>query len=424
MKLVDRILKIDVIRNISLLVTGTVLAQLFPMLLEPFLKRIYLPEDFGKLSLFLKSFNTLVILSTCCYEMGIIINKDEEDTKILINGNILLNMIFLFLIESLIIILLYFKIIPKDYYFFILLPFSVCFYSIGLSFNNYMIRKEKYKKVSLNKFIRRMSEAFFQINTKLFFNMSIGLIIGNIFGNFCYFIYNFKVSKFKINIDFHEIKRIWKKYIEFPKYNLFPQLFNTLSSSVFDFFVLLKFSISEVGYLELTQKVLLLPSALLSDSIGRVILQSTSKKINNKESIKKEILYTFIILLLMGITFFIIVYFYGVYLFALVFGSNWLKSGIYAKWMIFYICISFIASPLSSILLSLKKFKINSFWQICKTLLILLIGIFSFKDMKDLIIIYTLINSVFYIIYMIIIFYELYKYENNIVVRSYNVKKK
>ncbi len=412
MKLINRILKIDIIKNISLLVTGTVLAQLFPILLEPFLKRIYSPEDFGKLSLFLKSFNTLVILSTCCYEMGIIINRDEEDTRILINGNILLNMIFLFLIEILIIILLYLQIIPKDYYFFILLPFSACFYSIGLSFNNYMIRKEKYKKVSLNKFIRKIGEIFFQINTKLFFNVNIGLIMGNIFGNFCYLIYNFKVSEFKININFFEVKRIWKKYIEFPKYNLFPHLFNTLSSGAFDFFILLKFSISEVGYLELTQKVLLLPSALLSESIGRVILQSTSKKINNKESIKKEILYTFIILLLMGIIFFIIIYFYGIYLFALVFGNNWLKSGIYAKWMIFYICISFIAGPLSSILLSLKKFKINSFWQICKTLSILFLGIIQFESIKNFIFMYTVINSVFYISYIIIIFYELYRYEN------------
>lgn len=424
MKVINRILKIDIIRNISLLVTGTILAQLFPILLEPFLKRMYLPENFGKLSLFLKSFNILVILSTCCYEMGIIINNDEEDTKLLINGNILLNIVFLVLEESLIIILLYFEIIPKEYYFFMLLPFSVCFYSIGLSFNNYMIRKEKYKKVSLNKFIRRMSEAFFQINIKLFFNINIGLIIGNIFGNLCYLIYNFKVSDFQININFFKIKAIWKKYIEFPKYNLFPQLFNTISFSAFDFFILLKFSISEVGYLELTQKVLLLPSALLSESIGRVILQLTSKKINNKESIKKEVLITFVILFLIGIIFFIIIYFWGICLFTLVFGNNWLKSGIYAKWMIFYICLSFIAGPLSSILLSLKKFKINSFWQICKTFLILLIGIFSFKAMKDLIIIYTLINSVFYIIYIVIIFYELYKYENNVVVRSYNVKKK
>lgn len=418
MKLINRILKIDIIRNISLLVTGTILAQLFPILLEPFLKRMYLPEDFGKLSLFLKSFNTLAILSTCCYEMGIIINKDEEETKILINGNILLNIIFLFLVESLIIILLYFKIIPKDYYFFILLPFSVCFYSIGLSFNNYMIRKEKYKKVSLNKFIRRMSEAFFQINMKLLFSMNIGLVIGNIFGNLCYFIYNFKVSDFKININFLEIKKIWKKYIEFPKYNLFPQLFNTLSSSAFDFFILLKFSISEVGYLELTQKVLLLPSALLSESIGRVILQSTSKKINNRESIKKEILYTFIILLLMGIMFFIVIYFLGSYLFTLVFGKNWLKSGIYAEWMIFYICISFVAGPLSSILLSLKKFKINSFWQVCKTLSILLLGIVQFENIKNFIFIYTVINSVFYISYIVIIFYNLYKYEKVLLVEE------
>lgn len=412
--MIKKNLKFTILHNILLLITGSFLAQILPIFFEPFLKRIYGPEDFGKLSLFIKLFNIFIIISTCSYEMGIIIAKDEEEAKILINGNILLSIFCFTITEIGIIILLFLNILNKNFYFLLFLPFAVLFYSIGLCLNNYLIKKEEYKKVSKNKIVRRISEIVSQIGTGFISPSLYYLIIGNTIGNFFYMIYNFLFSDFKLNINIKKIKETLLKYKEFPRYNLLPRLFNTFALNMFDFLILIKFSLIEVGYLELTQKVLLLPSALLGESISRVILQTTALKINNKESIKKEIKYIFLFLLLISIIFFIIIFLFAEILFKFIFGERWIKSGIYAKYMIFYACTLLSINPLSSILISLRKLKINSLWQCAQSLLILSLFLLNFTNILNFIYLYTVYNCILYIIYLIIIFKELNKYEKNL----------
>lgn len=414
MNIAKRLLKIKIIKNISYLVSGTILAIIIPLLFEPFLKRIYTPKDFGELSLFLKAFTTLVIFSSGCYEMGIMIADKDEDVKNLIGGNILINIFVFFISELVMLILYYYNFFSKKYIFF--LPVSVLFYSIGITYNNYMIRRENYKEVSINKLIRRGSETILQYILKKLSKVSIGLILGATLGNFIFMLYNFRISNTKIKINISQIKKVWIKYIDFPKYYLFPQLYNTLSTSILDIVVFTKFSIMEVGYLELTNKVLSLPSLLLSESIAKVLLQETSKKISNNQSIKKDVGIVFILLSFLSIVYIIIIYFFGPFLFSLVFGENWLKSGIYAQYLILFISASFITSALSSLLLALNKIQKNSIWQIAKTSSVLSLSLFSYVTVENFLKIYSGVNTFFYIIYIILIIYEVLKYEKNRVI--------
>ncbi|WP_314293349.1 oligosaccharide flippase family protein [Fusobacterium periodonticum] len=421
LKIIKKITKTSIVQNISLLTLGTILSMAISLLFEPLLKRLYEPEDFGKLSLFLKLFNTLIILYSGCYEMAIIVSKKDREAREIIRGNVLLNIIFTILFEIIFLILLYLKIISYEYFIIIFLPITALFYSIGLSFNNYMLRKEKYNKIFINKLVKKIGEIIVQISGKIIFNLNIGLIIANIFGNICFMIYNFKISQIKIFFKIDRIRNIWKKYIEFPKYYLLPQLYNTLSFSLLDFSIFAKFSLREVGYLELTNKILQIPSALLGESISNVLLQTSSKKVNSNESIKKDFFYGFLFLGMIGVIYFVIIFFLGPNLFKLVFGLKWEKSGIYAKYLIGYIIGTFIASSLSAILLALKKIKENSIWQVLKTSVILVLCLFKYQSVESFIKIYTICNVILYIIYIVIIIFKVFEYEKEII--KYNSKK-
>ena len=414
LKLFKKISNTSVIQNISLLTLGTILSMVISLLFEPLLKRLYEPEDFGKLSLFLKLFNTLIILYSGCYEMAIIVAKKDREAKDIVRGNILLNIIFTILFEVIFLILLYLKAISYEYFIIIFLPITTLFYSMGLSFNNYMLRKEKYNKIFINKLVRKIGEITIQISGKTIFRLNIGLIIANIFGNICFMLYNFKFCCIKIYFNIKKIKEVWKKYIEFPKYYLLPQLYNTLSFSLLDFTIFAKFSLREVGYLELTNKILQIPSSLLGESIRNVLLQITSKKVNKKESIKKDILYSSLFLGIIGAIYFALIFFLGPWLFKLVFGLKWEKSGIYAKYLIGYIISTFIVSSLSAILLSLEKIKENSIWQITKTSTILILCFFSYSSVENFIKIYTVCNVILYIIYFLLILSKIIQYERGI----------
>jgi polysaccharide biosynthesis protein len=181
-----------------------------------------------------------------------------------------------------------------------------------------------------------------------------------------------------------------------------------------DFTIFAKFSLKEVGYLELTNKILQIPSALLGESVKNVLLQITSKKINNKESIKKDFLYSSLFLFIIGGIYFIVIFFLGPWLFKLIFGLKWEKSGIYAKYLIGTITSTFIVSSLSAVLLSLEKIKENSIWQIVKTTTILILCFFSYSSVESFIKIYTIFNIFLYLIYFILILLKILQYERGL----------
>ncbi|KDE66897.1 hypothetical protein FUSO5_01535 [Fusobacterium necrophorum BFTR-1] len=414
MNLLKKIFRNEIVKNISFLVSGSVLAIFLPLLFEPFLKRVYIAEDFGKLSLFLKAFGTLIIFSSGCYEMAIMVSNNEDEAKNLVKGNILLNLFVLVISQVIIIGLFYFKFFSSLENYIFLLPIAVFTYSVGISFNNYMIYQKKYREVSINKFLRRAGETLTQYFLKRIFNLGSGLLIGTTLGNLFFMFYNIKIANINMSINLKKIKAVYKKYIEFPKYYLFPQLYNTFSVSIIDIVVFTKFTIADVGYLELTNKVLTLPSALLSESIGKVLLQDISKKINNKDSIKKETKIVLLFLFSIAVIYISIIFLFGPFLFKLIFGNNWEKSGKYAQYLIVYIGLSFITSIFGVVLLALKKIKQNSLWQILKTTSILTLIFFNFTSVKNFLIIYSSINTVFYIAYLVLIIYQVYKYEKEI----------
>ena len=414
LKLLKKVTNTSIIKNISLLTMGTVLSMTVSLLFEPLLKKLYEPEDFGRLSLFLRLFNTLIILYSGCYEMAIIVTKKDREAKDIVRGNILLSILFTIFFESIFLILLYFKLISSEYFIIIFLPFATLFYSMGTSFNNYMLRNEKYNRIFVNKLVRKLGEITFQILGKTVFKLNIGLIVANTIGNFFFMLYNFKFCCIKIYFNIKNIKKVFKKYVEFPKYYLLPQLYNTLSFSLLDFTIFAKFSLKEVGYLELTNKILQIPSALLGESVKNVLLQITSKKINNKESIKKDFLYSSLFLFIIGGIYFIVIFFLGPWLFKLIFGLKWEKSGIYAKYLIGTITSTFIVSSLSAVLLSLEKIKENSIWQIVKTTTILILCFFSYSSVESFRKIYTIFNIFLYLIYFILILLKILQYERGL----------
>lgn len=399
------------IKNISLLISGTILAQIIPLLFEPILKRIYTPAEFGELSIFIKIFSIMTICMSFSYELGVLVAKDKNESNECIELSIFFNILLIIVLEIILYFLQINNIIPKKIFLY-LLPLSSSFYSIGNLFNNKLIWEEKYQQISLNKFIRRISEMLFQVLLKR--QGSVGLILGSVIGNAFYMIYNLKISNFKVDFELARIKANILKYSYYPRYNLFPQVFNSLSSIVLDVCVLIKFSFVEVGYLELTQKFLVVPSSLLGEAVSKVFLQNILKKINKKQTIKEEVMKVTSFFLIIGLIYFIGVFYFGESVVKMIFGKDWIPSAIYAKYMVFYIVISFVISPVSSILTALKKFKINSIWQISKTVLLLTLYFFNFTNIKNFILIYSIYNFICYVVYFFIILKELNDYEKNL----------
>ena len=82
------------IKNISILVSGTTIAQLIPIILQPLLRRYFSPEEFGAYAVYLSLIGILIVVASMKYELAIILpEKDKAATNILALA-VLINLAF------------------------------------------------------------------------------------------------------------------------------------------------------------------------------------------------------------------------------------------------------------------------------------------------------------------------------------------
>ena len=147
-------------KNISILISGTVIAQVIPIALQPLLKRIFTPEDFGVFDLYLKILGILFVVFALKYDMGVVLPKNKVKAQALLIISMLSALIFT-AITFLIVLLFNEQILnlldisSKYSSILYLLPFSTLFFSLYNSINYLLIRDKKFVASSINKVSRR-----------------------------------------------------------------------------------------------------------------------------------------------------------------------------------------------------------------------------------------------------------------------------
>ena len=108
-----------------------------------------------------------------------------------------------------------------------------------------------------------------------------------------------------------------------------------------------------------------------------------------------------------------VLFFFGKYLFVLIFGDKWETSGIYASILVFSFAIKLIVSPTSTIFNATNTLKKAAIWQtiyfISTTLLFLVCAFYLQLEIFTLLKIYVLHEIILYTLY----FYLQYKLVQN-----------
>ncbi|MFD2100201.1 lipopolysaccharide biosynthesis protein [Flagellimonas iocasae] len=404
-------------RDIFILSFGVILAQLIPFLLQPVLKRMFSPEEFGAYDVFLKTFSIIVAFSCFKYENAILLPKKDSDAKQLVYLCLFLAL-FVFLMSLIASIFVgFFVELPLSRTALIILPFSVLFYSVFNAFNMYLIRRKKFTLSSTNKISRRFFEGATQYVSGLA-KYSNGLVFGDLLGNLAQAIYSFwkvkKISPIGL-VSKTKIKDLATEYRELPIYTLAPNILNTFVLGSLTFLILIKFDIRQVGFIEFTQKILSIPSVFISLAVSQVVFQRISQMVIRGKKILSLLISLIVILSLMSIVFIVLIESFGEQIFELIGGKEWGTSGKYAKTLVYASSSMLIFSPLGKVLIALKKFKINSAWELGKFVAIAFLFFLNYKSIEQYILVYSILIVLFYLIYGGIIIYQAYKYqvENN-----------
>ena len=406
-------------RNILTLMTGTTIAQAIPIAISPILTRIYTPEDFGIFAIFLAI--TLIIgsIANGHYEQAIMIPKKDEDAiNIFALGFIITTSISLLLLVLVLIFQTYFTYLLKNeeigvWLYFV--PISVFFFGIFNILNYFNNRKKNYKDISNANILKSIVAAIMQLSIGLIQQGATGLISGQIISQFfanTKLLKNIIKDKILISkITKKKIIALAKKYKNFPKYSMPSGLLNITSLQVPVFLLGAFFNTAIVGFYSLSYRFINLPMSIIGSSIGQVFFQKSSELKNDKKALKKITLQTYKKLFKIGILPFAIITVFGDYIFAFVFGKDWIVAGEYAQLLAIWILFLFIHSPITNLFATLEKQKDALLFNIIiifSRILILSLGGYFFKDIYITIFLYSVLG-IFLNLCILFYFFKLLK---------------
>lgn len=346
--------------DVLTLVTGTTVSLIITILASPIITRLYGPAAFGLVALFTSITGILGVIVCLRYELAIVLPKSDEEAANIFGLCMLLVVVVSAITIPLLIILeqplVQFLKAPQLGQFFWLIPPTLLISGTFLALNYWNTRTKQFKRLS----IARISSSFSTTGTQLgmgFLGYTSGgvLIYANILGQLvstCVLgmqIMRDHLSFFKQNISWKGMTDTFRRYSNFPKYDVWSALINQISWQVPVLLLSSFFSTTIVGYYSLGMMMVTLPMSLIGGAIAQVFFQRAAiAQHEGSLAIIFEDAYSF--LLKISLFPLLLLTFIGQDLFILIFGPSWGEAGFYIQILSVWAVFFFISSPISAIL--------------------------------------------------------------------------
>lgn len=351
-RFVYKIKKSKFIKNVMAVASGTAVAQLINIILSPIITRIYSPEIFGVLGLFNSILNVLVPIVAFTLPIAIVLPKDDTEAlsiakaslKIIYSISIITGIVLLIsndtILESLGVIEL------KSYLW--IVPITMLFSGVLQLSQQWAVRNKLFTLKAKTQIISTLFVSLTQLIGGIINPIALILLIMYSMGQGLHALilgWHSGLFKWLRKKSKDNFKTIIKKYSDFPLYRTSEMLINGLSQGLPVIMLTSYYGPSAAGFYTIGKKVLGLPSQIIGQAIGDVFYPHINDIANSRQSIMKSVLKATIALLLIGIIPFGLIFIFGPQIFGFVFGQEWVKAGVYARWLALWTFFVFVNNP-------------------------------------------------------------------------------
>jgi len=346
-------------------VGGTTFAQILIICATPILTRLYGPEDFGLLALFLSITGIIGVIICLRYELSIMLPESDEEAA---------SLLILSLTIALILSILTIPFIwlgeqsiqnvfnaPQLGPYMWLIPLFVFVSGVFLALNYWNSRTKHFSRLSATRIIRSVAGTGTQIGAGITGYATGGSLIGAslvgqsvstlILGSQ---IWKDDKSLFLRNIGSKKMTEGLKRYRKFPLVDSWSALLNTASWQLPAFLLSSFFSPVVVGFYSLGFRLLQLPMSFIGSSISQVFFQRASEA--KSEGILAPLVENvFRLLVIVGMFPILTLTIVGSDVFSVIFGKTWTEAGVYAQILSIWAFLWFISSPLGTLYIVMEK---------------------------------------------------------------------
>jgi O-antigen/teichoic acid export membrane protein len=352
-------------RNAAILAGGTVAGQLIVTLASPILTRLYVPDDFGTLATYSSILTVFLAVAMLRYEYAILLpEEDGPAANLLIVAELVLlcisvsvGLLLPWLLKigvlggSMLLLAPYFWLMPIGL-------FGAGSY-VCVSF--WALRMRAYKPVARTKVTQLVSQAGAQLVLGAWISGPFGLLIGDTLGRVAGTGALIHYSLRRSGDVFRRVQpaAIWRvacRYKRFPLFSSGAALINAVSNQLPVLLLAAWYGPRVLGWYALVNRALSMPMLMIGQGIQQVFSSEGARLAVQDPPAFQRLFYRCARgLFLMGLIPIGIVFLFGPWLFALVFGEAWREAGVYARLICPMQLVTFMSWPLSLTLSILER---------------------------------------------------------------------
>ncbi len=406
------------LKNAIKLAGSTALSQVILVLASLVLTRLYTPEDFGILAIFISLFGQAVVLTSFCYECSIPLPKEEDEAIDLLIFSLILTGVTSTIVAITIgcygyNIAIWAK-APTSEPFLWLLPIIVFFGGIYQNFNYWSLRAKAFDLIARTKIAQSAWTTGTQITIGLIAHGALGLLIGYLLNQTigtwqqAVFFLNNNHQRIKL-VSFIRISVVARKYFSDAMTTTISSFIYASGSAVPALLLSSFYGTTAVGSFSLAQRVTSIPALLISASLSQVFLSHAAEMIRtDPKELKRLFLKTSFLLFSVSLPIGLVLL-TSPWFFPIVFSKIWLESGTMAQAMVPMFVSSISIAPLS-ILLWVGKQSWMLIWNIVR------LGLFSLGfwlssinnwSATTAVLIYSVITAMMYLVLWGLNFYSI-----------------
>ena len=324
----------EIHRNIGKLLSANVFAQAIGILVYPILTRMYSPEDFALLNLFVSIASILSLVSTAEYQYAIVLPSEEKKSCSLVHLCLLL------LVGTCLVIALSLPFArpiaglfnaPALAHYWWLLPLCVLGLGLWNILNYWYIHRAAFTRISGYQISQNGFSAIGKIIFGLLGWIQSGLIWATVLAPLLALWISMSLAwkqhlRELLSVSKQEIAAVAREYSNFPKFSLPRALVNSAGLSLPVWMLTPHFGLGEIGQLSLAIMAAVLPFSLFARACYQVLYQKVSEKVQQRMAIEPMVKRFItgaggIVILIL-----LVVYFILPQMVTFLFGAQWIES--------------------------------------------------------------------------------------------------
>jgi O-antigen/teichoic acid export membrane protein len=360
------------IKSVVAVLTGTLVAQVIPVIGTLVLARIFNPASFGLYSTWLGFVMFLGVVLTCRFEMALGVESDGQPrcwAALAIMKTIGITSLFTLLVLG-VTMLLKLEFLDKFSLGLLVILIPAAALLAGTqTLQNWAAADGRYRHLSLMRISQAGSVVGFQIGFGLLtsnpFELACGYLAGTLVGLLVGLLLCPLKAGDSISIGSREsLTDFWRRQRRFPAFSLPADAVSAATAQLPIVIVAARFGSEAAGLLAMALRMVGAPMSLLSASVLDVFKRHSAQAYREKSECRAEYLHSLGLLFIVAAGASIAIALFAKPFFAKLFDASWSNAGIIALLLLPRFSIGFIASPLSYVVYIVGKQHIDLIWQL------------------------------------------------------------